>query len=364
MPRSDEQSERRIRALKWTALAVSPFATREAICAALPDPRDWPLVVAAADTGFLLPELSLSVNRHGLDRVMPAELCAFLDTLFLLNAERRAQLRGQMVAVSQILTGAGLQPIWIKGATTLIGDDFARSGRVMHDLDVWLVGDEQQQAALRLLAEAGCVDIGEHENMLRAWSHHHPPLQHPDWPARIEVHRRPIKRMPAPLVTESELASAVLWSHWEGGATGTPDAMSGALLSLAHATVMADASFQLGSVSLMKSLDFVARIARDFGGALPPAMQARIDASSMRVQANRMLTFMADYYDMPPPVRCDRGYIAAVERGIRRPRLNAVIGGAIDIVTRRLARLAFEPDRIPSLLKDGLLQLVQRRPSG
>ena len=343
----------RLRALRWLCLAIAPAADTAALDAVWPREGQWQQVVALADAGFVLPAMARAIDRHALRGRLPDDLVQFLDAIFALNAERRAALRRQMIALNQRLAGAGIVPVWMKGAETLIAADWASRDRVMRDLDLWIVDTEARRAALDLLDGDGWLTFAADEGK-RGWdlSHHDRPLHHPDWPAPIEIHRSPVIRQQALVLPSRATADAVLWSRWEGGPFGQLDPVSGALLSLVQATAMAHADFALGRVPLMKSLDFAERIERDFGGMLPAAMRTRLALPSIRRLAPRMLTFVAEFYGMPLPVQSDRSYVRAVERDLLQPRLNAAIGASKDFLGRRAVGLLQEPGRLPGLLRD------------
>ncbi len=352
----------RLRALTWTARAVSPFSSREAITNAWPGEADWSHIVAAADQGLVLPSLKAALDRHDLGGGLPEELAAFLDMVFAMHVERRRTLRRQMKTLNRLFAGAGIRPVWLKGAEPLLDPDFAAGTRVMLDLDLWIVEPEAQQEALCLMADAGWQTPPEADRK-RGWAecHHFQPLRHDDWPAFVEVHRWPTGRWQAGVLPIEAAAAGIHWSEWPGGPFGLLDRQSAALLAIIQATAMADADFPLGRVRLMKSLDVVERISRDFGGTIPPGMAARLAHPAIRTKARRWLTFAATYFGMPQEGRPDDAYCRAVVRDIRQPRLNALLGHGADTLQRRLGGLAREPQRLPGILADMTAKALRLR---
>lgn len=352
----------RLRALTWTARAVSPFSSREAIASAWPGEADWPHVVAAADQGLVLPSLKAALDRHALAGEVPDKLGAFLDMVFALHIERRTVLRRQVKAINRLLAGAGIRPVWLKGAETLLDPDFASGTRVMLDLDLWVIEPAAQQEALRLMAGAGWRSPPETDRQ-RGWaeSHHFKPLKHEDWPAFVELHRWPTERWQAGVIAPEAAAASIRWADWDAGPFGRLSPLDGALLAIIQATSMAYADFPLGRVRLMKSLDAVERIVREFGGTIPPAMAARLAQPAIRTKARQWLTFVATYFGMPQEGRPDDAYCRAVVRDIRHPRLNAALGHGADILQRRLGGLAREPHRLPGIIADMTAKALRLR---
>jgi len=356
-------ADARLRTLRWTARAVSPFSSREAIARAWPGEADWPLVIAAADQGFVLPSLKAALDRHGLAGRLPDDLGSFLDMVFALHVERRGALRRQMKAINRLLADAGIRPVWLKGAESLLDPDHAAAGtRVMLDLDLWIIEPEAQQEALRRMAGGGWRVTPESDQK-RGWAecHHYKPLQHDDWPAAVEVHRWPVARWQADVMPYDATAAAVAWSTWDGGPFGLLDRQSALVLAIIQSTAMTGPDFALGRLKLMKSLDVVERLARDFGGAVPPAVADRIEHPSIRARVRRLLSFAADFYGIDPPPQRDDAYLHAVMRNIRHPRLNALLGHGADTLQRRLGGLAREPQRLPGILADMAAKALRLR---
>jgi len=355
-------ADARLRALKWTARAVSPFSSRDEIASRWPPDADWPLVIAAADQGFVLPSLKAALDRHGLAGRLPDELGSFLDMVFALHVERREALRRQMKAINRLLADAGIRPVWLKGAETLLDPDHAAGTRVMLDLDLWIIEPDAQQEALRLMAGAGWQVTPESDRK-RGWAecHHYKPLQHDDWPAAVEVHRWPVARWQKDVLPYDATAATISWSTWDGGPFGLLDRQSALVLAIIQSTAMTSSDFALGRLKLMKSLDVVERLARDFGCADPPAIADRPQHPSIGARVRRLLSFAADFYGIEQPPRRDDAYLHAVIRNIRHPRLNALMGHGSDIVQRRLGGLAREPYRLPGILADMAARALGRR---
>lgn len=267
-----------------------------------------------------------------------------------------------MKALNRLLAGAGIRPVWLKGAESLLDPDFANGTRVMLDLDLWIVEAEAQQEALHLMAGAGWRSPTESDR-LRGWaeSHNFKPLKHEDWPAFVELHRWPTERWQAGVIAPEAAAASIRWSDWDAGPFGRLSPLDGALLAIIQATSMAYADFPLGRVRLMKSLDAVERIFRDFGGAIPPDMAARLDHPAIRSKARQWLTFAATYFGMPQQGPPDDAYCRAVVRDIRHPRLNALLGHGADMLQRRLGGLAREPQRLPGIIADMTAKALRLR---
>ncbi len=312
----------------------------------------------------MLPALRIALEGRGLRGRLPPRRADHLRAAFVLHASKRRAQRRQMIALNELFGTAGIRPVWLKGAESLLDPDFASGARVMYDLDVWIIDEGEQQEALRLMAAAGWRTFAEDEAK-RGWerSHHFKPMQHADWPVPVELHRTLLVRDQAAVLPLGEVVPALRWIDWDGGRCGRLDPVSGAALAAVQASTMAYAEFSLGRVPLMKSLDFVQRLDRDFGGTIPPALRSRLETRSARRSADQLLTFTAEYFGTLPPPRPQRRYIRAVERDLTHPRLNTLLGNAGDFIERRTLGLLREPERLSEMVRDWAGGLTRRPPA-
>ena len=201
---------------------VSPFSSRDDVAAALPSAGGWQSLIAMADAQYVLPELHVVLSGHGLDDRLPPEIADMLAAYFDIGVGRNADLRGQMIEITQALALEGIAPVWLKGAIYLTQPDWQRSGRVMSDLDFWIPDPEGQRLALARLGREGYLEHpGEHDGNWR-YSHHYAPRYHPARPAQIEVHRFLVRPYFGSLLPDTEVAERLIWRAWCGARPACP----------------------------------------------------------------------------------------------------------------------------------------------
>lgn len=150
----------------------------------------WEELVWEASRHFVLPALYVSLKRHGLLSMLPADLVAHLGNIFQLNTERTSSILLQAGEIARELSAAGIRPVFLKGTGYLLQNLFADPAeRIMVDIDL-MVSREQGNEALRILqkmgyrSEAGGPDPGTDDH------HHYPMLSKPGMVAGVELHRQ------------------------------------------------------------------------------------------------------------------------------------------------------------------------------
>ncbi|UOK71943.1 nucleotidyltransferase family protein [Ancylobacter polymorphus] len=340
--------------LRLLCALVSPFSSRAALRTAAAADAPWTAVLAQADRHRLIPALSVALARHGLGDRVDAELADILAAVADWNTERNEGLRRQMRAVSAALNAAGIAPVWLKGALTLLPPAGPAAGRQMSDLDLWLPEAAAQRTAGAVLRGLG-YDAEGHE-----WKEgaHYPPYFHPDEMARIELHRTVLDPDQSALLPPEEAAQAVEWLDWDGLRIGRLDPLGRLLNAFAQCTRPQDHLLRVSTVPLMKALEFVVRIHDDFGGTLPPAFVERAVAAGWERPAQRLLTVTERYFGLPSPLPADPAQLEMLERFTRHPRWH---------YTRRALRTAVgaegwglwrEPWRIPGIVAGYLARMA------
>lgn len=302
-------------ALRLLCALVSPFSSRAALRAAAAADPPWAAVLAQADRHRLIPALSVALARHELGDRVDDEFADLLAAVADWNTERNEGFRRQMRTVTAAFNAAGLEPVWLKGALTLLPPDGPAAGRQMMDLDVWLPGESAQRAAIEVLRGLGYASEDSDWEGLR----HFPPFFHPDEMARLELHRT-ILDVDDALLPPDIAAAGVERLDWEGLRIGRLDPLGRALCSLAQCTSRQPHRLATAEVPLMKALDFVTCIHDAFGGTVPPTLIARVQAAGWGPSTQRFLTLTEDLFGLPSPLAADRALVRRLERFTRRPR--------------------------------------------
>ena len=340
--------------LRLLCALVSPFSSRAALRTAAAADPPWAAVLAQADRHRLIPALSVALARHGLGDLVDAELADILAAVADWNTERNEGLRRQMRRVTAAFNAAGLEPVWLKGALTLLPPDGPAAGRQMMDLDVWLPEPAAQHRGAEVLRGLG-YDAEGYESKEGA---HYPPYFHPAEMARIELHRTVLEPDQSALLPPEEAAQGVEWLDWDGLRIGRLDPQGRALNAFAQCTRPQDHILRVSTVPLMKALEFVARIHDEFGGTLPPAFVERVVAAGWERPARRLLTVTERYFGLPNPLPADSAQLEMLERFTRHPRWH---------YTRRALRTAVgaegwglwrEPWRIPGIVAGYLARMA------
>ncbi|MPT22694.1 MAG: hypothetical protein E2577_06565, partial [Starkeya sp.] len=302
--------------LRLLCALVSPFSSRAALRAAAAADPPWAAVLAQADRHRLIPALSVALARHELGDLVDAELADILAAVADWNTERNEGLRRQMRRVTAAFNAAGLEPVWLKGALTLLPPDGPAAGRQMMDLDVWLPEAAAQHRGAEVLRGLG-YDAEGYESKEGA---HYPPYFHPAEMARIELHRTVLEPDQSALLPPEEAAQGVEWLAWEGLRIGRLDPHARLLCSLAQCSNPGGWWLGTAEIPLMKALDFVQRVHDDFGGTVPAAFLTRVREAGWERSVQRLLTLTEACFHLPNPLPADPAQLLMLERFTRSPR--------------------------------------------
>lgn len=150
---------------------------------------DWKRLMLIASGHYLAPALSLALKRRGLWEFPPGEIREILQAAELLNRERNAIHYQQLLAIIRRLNFAGIRPLLLKGAISLLPAQFLGvEGRVITDLDL-LVPEDRVEDALKSMTELGYAYDPKMYLELYEDHHHLPPLYHPEHGVWLELHR-------------------------------------------------------------------------------------------------------------------------------------------------------------------------------
>lgn len=331
---------------------VSPFSTREKLLADWPVDPPWQTLLAEADTHRLLPALSVALARHGLEDRVDADVADILAAVADWNTERNEGFRRQMRVLSAAFNAAGLEPVWLKGALTLLPPAGPAAGRQMMDLDVWFAGESRQRAAMAVLRGLGYSSESEVPG-----PRHYPPFFHPREMARVELHRSIVGPHEA-LLPVDVAAAGVESLDWDGLRIGQLDPLSRALCSLAQCTSPDSERLATAEVPLMKALDFATRMHDDFGGVVPPALIARVRETGWERSTQRFLTLTESFFGLPNPLAPDPALLHMLERFTARPRWHHTLKAFRSLFGAGGRMVLRAPGRAPAMMAYYLTRLI------
>ena len=122
---------------------------------ALPD--DWTPLLALANQHLLTPALWTVLDASPLRSAVPPEVAQYLQVLHRLNGERNHVIRAQAVELAKALNEAAIEPVLLKGASSLFVGPYPDIGaRMMRDIDI-LVPTSARDEAIAVLSRQGYV---------------------------------------------------------------------------------------------------------------------------------------------------------------------------------------------------------------
>ena len=245
---------------RWLAAALTPVGPTSAPTLSR-EPQDvpWPQTVEVAGLHLVSPSLAGALQRKGLFEDCPIEVRQYLNGISELNRKRNRLLKTGLNQVLEILNGAGIHPLLLKGSICLVSEQYQGCrDRVIGDLDLAVPEDRLQEAQSLLLERAFRLDE-EFNATLPDNVHHLPPLLHGELPVSVELHRdivfgRHRELLPTPAV----------WRNALPGRSGAlefrmPDMTTRVLHTFVH-TQLQDRQHRRLRVQMRPMLEFVSQI--------------------------------------------------------------------------------------------------------
>ncbi|MBF0613307.1 MAG: nucleotidyltransferase family protein, partial [Magnetococcales bacterium] len=185
---------------------LSPFADSLPLKHYPPD--CWSKAYQLANKHYLATALSHALLTHGVTENMPPDYLAFIQEMHQLNSERNNSLRQQLLELIGTLNRVGIRPLLLKGASSLLADEFPNPGiRFLVDLDLF-VDPHELDSAISALESIGYASPAEYLSTYNpALAKHYPPLFRESTPATVELHFKLFDRNAKCLFTVNDIYS-------------------------------------------------------------------------------------------------------------------------------------------------------------
>jgi hypothetical protein len=221
---------------------------------------EWQNVLRLSGTHLVTPLLGWAAREQGLISMLPSDVREYLDAVCALNLHRNRQCEDQLIHLAQVLNSIDVRPVLLKGAAALVSGLYPTSAeRIITDIDV-LIPAQRLPDILDRLGIAGYQPVAEEgglpkaENLMRQ-HHHYPPLQSPDWPAKVELHVHPVDLSATRLLSAAEVSREAKPVPWRGGELSLPSPTHFLMHNVIHAFVV---DFRdLAFLSLRQLFEFV-----------------------------------------------------------------------------------------------------------
>lgn len=193
---------------------------------------DWNRVVEAASAHLITPALAWCLRGA---QGLPSDLSSYLDAILELSQERNRNATGALAATLQSLNEAGIEPVLLKGAASLVDGIYPDDGiRIFSDIDL-LVGSKDLEAASAALNRAGFAPVDKGGNWVALDSHQLPIQINPKWLVGVEVHRRILGPGLSKLVPANSCIDRVRRGTFRGHSLFLPNPTDRAAHNIAHA---------------------------------------------------------------------------------------------------------------------------------
>ncbi len=173
---------------KCLAMDADPEAKQAVKSLVLASAVSWEDFVWMGSSHMVLPALYTSFKRNELLPFIPADLSGYLADIHALNYNRNQRILEQSHELIRILNGAGIEPVFLKGAGHLLQGLYYDAGdRIMSDIDI-LLSQEDIPKAAALLYENGYFHPDEFKEDNFEKHHHLPGFEHKSHIAIVEIH--------------------------------------------------------------------------------------------------------------------------------------------------------------------------------
>jgi len=186
----DSNKNSRLESLFTLSEIISPSCDREKIKQEiLSNNIDWLSVVEIANTHYLTAALYYSLlDKDLLSIIDDEELLTYLEQIYTINLLRNQRIIEQSKEIAQILLKTNVKPVFLKGAASLLQDDYIDVGmRFLSDIDFCVLENDFVKSREQLMSLGYIPNINEERDIEK--HHHWWPMYHPDWGVVIEIHK-------------------------------------------------------------------------------------------------------------------------------------------------------------------------------
>jgi hypothetical protein len=158
--------------------------------------EEWNQVLAAAEAARLLSRVAIDLERLGLTSGLPSWVRDRLASARIRGEAFARDVRWEVACVRRALGGAGITPVFLKGAAYAAAALPCGVGRVQADIDI-LVPESSLPATEGALKSAGWTFVSldaYDERYYREWMHELPPMIHAQRGTVLDVHHRILPR--------------------------------------------------------------------------------------------------------------------------------------------------------------------------
>ena len=224
------------------------------------DRMDWHKVLRCAGQHNVAPALYSALKKSGLLHRLPDDATEYLHAVWSLNRQRNRMLGQALISVCSHLNMIGITPLLLKGAAGLVPDGAypGADDRIMADLDL-LMPEGRTQEARNALEQRGYKqnipgdkailweNVSEHH-------HHDIPIRHPDFPVKIELHRRihGVKELDD---TDSSVWKGAVKQEYSGAEVFIPGPVFAILHNFIHHQLQ-DQAFSMNKFDLRRLYEF------------------------------------------------------------------------------------------------------------
>lgn len=252
---------KRLRCYRWLCENIRPDYLDDPQPKFIPSTdQDWAEIIYLGSIHGVLPALYVKLSKAKAHQFIPKDFLEALEGFYELNSLFNFSLREQILNTTQILNNHHINPVWLKGAITLLSPIWETTSRTMLDLDLWIPGADDQLKTLSVLSDNGYSIQPESVGHDYSLSQHYPPVIKPGQPARLEVHRSIVALECSELLGNELASSQVQWLNNESYTYGIPSEDAQIMQSYLQCTEQAsDSMCPRTTPRLMKMLDFLER---------------------------------------------------------------------------------------------------------